>query len=1232
MRLKRLETFGFKSFADRMAFDFEEGITAVIGPNGCGKSNIVDSIKWVIGEQSAKALRGEDMTDVIFNGCATRRGMAFAEVTLVLDQVGVQLGMQSDEVALTRRLTRDGTSSYFLNGKPCRLKDIKELFMDTGVGTAAYSVIEQGRVGFILESNTKDRRIILEEAAGISRYKARRKVALRKLERVELDLQRIGEVLGEVKRRVKAVSRQAQAALRFKELTEQVRELRMAFALEEFGRLSGEIKEHTTRVDELNANSAEVAARLGELEAALSTADIRLVQLENDIRAQEQLRADAQSRRDVADTKAKDAKYRLVEIDQQEIDDKQALTTLATKIETLTAEHAQAEKTMASVETGGEGDTTLNTALTSKRDELDAAMAAVDSLVAEIEDAKAKQVECLREISRIQAEQGRVESARNATSERRKRLEDRTGGQTESLIQARSSEEKAQSALGELIAGAAALHTKLDEHIRARETALAEGNRLDNELNEIRHQEARAETGMRMMQEQEKRAEGVFRGVKDVLQQMDKFPGIIGMVADLCRVPDDYVIAIETALGGQAQNIITQTQEAARDAIHFLKKERRGRATFLPLDDIRGEERVDQRLIKEPGVVGVASRLIEYDEQYRNAFEHLLGNVLIVETLDHAIQLRRNHRLSCRLVTIDGDVVNAGGAMTGGRQHGGDNGGLVSRKNEIRKLEEQLTELVTRKQQTGTERDKAKKEAFERSMRVEETRREIQQADRNVGEAKAELMKAERDRLHLEDATSSFGAELQEIATEISNIETEARDLLGQHEWFSALGRKLEENIASMQTTLDGKAAHRNHIQDEVSNLRVSVATTHERQEAVRNHLSHLVRSLQELEDQKSERERRLAGLDTKRAELRQILEENAKAFDVESKAVASMAEALDKLIKDRDNTRNSVESERQESRALNTRQRGLESERNQLEVKISEAKVRIEGLSQRIMDDFQLDLEEAFGNYERPADLDWPKLRDELAKTEKELASLGPVNLAAIDELEEVQARETFLDQQFKDLTHAQNKLREIIEQINDISRKLFEQTYRDVRKNFQDLFRKLFGGGKADLVLEKPEPWEETLPDGQVIKHKAPPLDVLEAGLEIVAQPPGKNPKIITQLSGGEKALTAIALLFAVYQTKPSPFCILDEVDAPLDEANVDVYCNMLREFVKDSQFIVITHKKRTMQRVDAIYGITQNEPGVSTKISVKFEDISKIGDTEGAEGELMPTVHGAGPFSAK
>lgn len=1222
MRLKRLETFGFKSFADRMSFDFESGITAVIGPNGCGKSNIVDSIKWVIGEQSAKALRGEDMTDVIFNGCSSRRPMAFAEVTLVLDQLGGTLGIDGEEVGLTRRLSRDGQSTYYLNGKPCRLKDIKELFMDTGIGTAAYSVIEQGRVGFIVDANTKDRRAILEEAAGISRYKARRKVALRKLERVELDLQRIGEVLAEVRRRVRTVSKQAAAALRYRDLANQLRELRMAFALEEYGRLTGELKDLGSRGDELTNRGSEIAAKLGELEASLIDADTRLIALEAEARELESARGDAQSRRDVADAKAKDAKYRLVEVDQQEEQDRQALVVIGGKLEALQAEHARVEAQIAATqgEVGADQEASpLQLAYRAKRDALDQALAEADALIAEAESLKAKQVECLRELARIAAEKSRLDGGRTANSERRRRLEDRTGGQVGALDVARQTEAAAKAHLDGVIMAAADAHTKLDESIRARETALAEGNRLDAELNEIRHQEARAETGMRLLQEQERRAEGVFKGVKDVLQQMDKLPGIVGMVADLCRVKDPYVVAIETALGGQAQNVVTETQHAAKDAIDFLKRERRGRATFLPLDDIRGGERVPHQALREPGVIDVASALIEFEPAHRNVFEFLLGNVLIVETLDHAIAVRRKHRPNCRMVTLEGDVINPGGAMTGGRQQGGDGGGIVSRKNEIRSLEEQVKELLGRKQKIGAARDAAKKQAFDLSMAVEEVRRAIQAADRAAGEAKAQLMKAERDRIHLEESTSSFGVELEEIAAEMAKIESEAKELAGQEEWFGAVNAKLTKELEEVSGYLAAKAEQRNRIQEEVSNLRVDLATTAERQEALRNQLGHIVRQLQEQEDARDERERRLATAGAKREELSATRTENARIYAEAADEFNRLAERLSAALAERDQLRNGTEERRQQVRSLQSQQRSTDQERQQVELKAGEAKVRLEGIVARVLEEYQLDLGEAFANYVRPADLDWPKLRKQLADTEKELNEIGPVNLAAIDELEEVQAREQFLDKQFNDLSNAATKLGEIIEHINDVSRSLFLDTYKEVRANFQVLFRKLFGGGKADLVLEQTEVDAE----GKTIK-----IDILEAGIEILAQPPGKHPKVISQLSGGEKALTAIALLFAVYQTKPSPFCILDEVDAPLDDSNTDVYCNMLREFVKDSQFIVITHNKNTMKHADAIYGITQNEPGVSTKVSVKFEQV------EAGELDLTPVAgaaKGKGPFEA-
>jgi len=1219
MRLKRLETYGFKSFADRMTFDFEDGITAIIGPNGCGKSNVVDAIKWVIGEQSAKALRGSEMTDVIFNGCASRRPMAFSEVTLVLDQIGESFGLASEEAAITRRLMRDGTSGYYLNGKPCRLKDIKELFMDTGMGTSAYAVIEQGRIGFIVDANTKDRRAILEEAAGISRYKARRKVALRKLERVELDLQRIGEVLTEVRRRVRTVSKQAEAALLYRELSTRLRDLRMAFALEEFGRLHGDITGASTRLEALVNTGAELSATVAKLEAALADHDVRIVELEALGRELETQRGDVQSRRDVADARSKDAKYRLVEIDQHEKDDRQALTTIGAKLEALRGEHDRTEGLIASAEGTSNEDveeSPLSASYRTKRAELDAVLLEADQLIDQVEQLKSKQVECLRDLSRIGAERNRLEHSRQATEERRKRLEDRSGGQTGAVDGARIAEQAAQAKLDGLMHAAVDNHTLLDTQIRAREEALNDANRLDSELNEIRHQDARADTSLRLLQEQERRSEGVFRGVKDIVAAKERFPGVIGMVADLCRVKDPYVVAIEVALGGQAQHLVTETQAAAKHAIDFLKREKRGRATFLPLDDVRGDERVDQRLLREPGVIGVASRLIDYDDRYRDIFEFLLGNVVIVETLDDAIALRRAHRPRCRLITVEGDVINPGGAMTGGRSHGAEGGGVVSRKNEIKALIEQVADLAQRKQTAGVARDAAKKMAFETALTVEETRKKIQQIDRAVGEAKGEWSKCERDRSHLEESVSSFGIELEEIGGEIAKIEAEAKELHGQEEWFTAVHTKLTSEIEQVSSRLHATGERRNRIQDDVNNLRVDLATSQERQDALRNQLGHLVRQIQEQEDALEERQRRLSSLDTKRTELQQALTENSQAYAEACELFIQLAEKLRATLGERDQLRDATEGNRQALRKAQSRLRECDADKAQVELKQGEARVRLEGLTTRIAEEYQLDLAEAHTNYVRPEDLDWPALRRELSETEKELTAIGPVNLAAIDELEEVQAREQFLDRQFNDLTNAAAKLREIIDHINGISRKMFEDTYKQVRANFQDLFRKLFGGGKADLVLET----IEKQADGTTIK-----VDLLEAGIEIVASPPGKQPKVISQLSGGEKALTAIALLFAVYRTKPSPFCILDEVDAPLDDSNTDIYCHMVREFVHDSQFIVITHNKNTMKHADAIYGITQNEPGVSTKVSVKFEEV------EAGHLDLTPVGSGGkGPFA--
>ncbi len=1202
MRLKRLETYGFKSFADRMVFDFEDGITAIIGPNGSGKSNVVDAIKWVIGEQSAKSLRGNEMADVIFSGCASRRPMALAEVTLVLDGIGLAKGLPEDEIGLTRRLTGDGHSSYYINGKQVRLRDIRELLMDTGMGTSAYAVIEQGRISFILEASAKDRRAILEEAAGISRYKAHRRQAARRLERSRLDCERIGQVLAEVEKRLRTVTRQAESARRYKELEARLRDLRMVFALEEWGRLTDEGAGLEERRQELSQTEAGLTAGLADLDVELTEGETSLTAFEDELLQAEQGRADAQSARDVAASRIRDAEARLVELEGQEAEDSAGITAAEARIEALTAERREAEAALAA--TDSEGDDRAAQLYEAKRSELEACAAELAEATAGDEEFENQRVECLQELSRIEAERKRLTTARSGLGERRHRLEQRRAEHGRALLDSDATEEECRAQVGRLESELEAVQTGLADRIRAREGFQAAVTGCEHDLHELDKRIGQAEVRRNLLNQYEERAEGIYRGVRSVLEQGERLPGILGLVADHCRVPAPYETAIEYALGGAAQNLIAETAEAAEQAIAWLREGRRGRATFLPLDEVE-PRRLDPAIYAgAEGVVGVAHELIGYEERFAPVFRHLLGNILVLEDLERAVALRRSG-LRARMVTLAGDIVTPGGAMTGGQRGGDAGGGIVSRKNEIARLGEELSGLEARRQELARALDAAREEAFTGATAVEEQRRTLAGVEQRLAQARTAQAKAEQDSQHRREAAAGFEREAGEIEQELLGVENEEIDLGGQREWFTAMRERLDQQLQARRSAIASLHERRDRLQEEVGNLRVDMATSEERRESVQNHLAHLGAAVTGAEKDLAERRDRLASLGERHEALRAQLAEDREAHAVDAAGFEHLAAGLQKTAGQRDALRDTIEGQRAEVRRRNGQLRTVEGQLQELALKLNEIAVRKEDMRQRILEDFALDLAEAFANWERPADLNLPTVRRELDETETAIKRLGSVNLTAIDELEVVKAREEFLSRQYHDLTEAADRLDQIITGIDDTCRKLFRDTYRSVRTNFQELFRKLFGGGRADLVLETAE--------GE---------DILEAGIEIIAQPPAKQPKSISLLSGGEKALSAIALLFAVYRSKPSPFCVLDEVDAPLDESNTDIYCHMLREFCEHSQFLVITHNKRSMQYADALYGITHAEPGVSTKISVKLQELD--GATDPVE-----TMQHQGPY---
>ena len=963
------------------------------------------------------------------------------------------------------------------------------------------------------------------------------------------------------------------------------------------------MREHITK---LSDDESGLASRLGELEANLIEADTSLVSMEQEIRAKEEERAAVRSRRDVAAAKIKDGEIRLKEIDEQRKNDEQGLSGVDDRVNHIQEDIARTEEQLSHI--GGEDSKdSLAQLYRSRQEQLDALIAQIDGIIETIEKHKGEDVQILSTLARTEAEQSRLATSRDALQARRERLEGNHRNHGDSLSAAKEVEEATHKQVAEANAAVTAAHNKLDDLIREREEATSAAEAIDSDLNNLRHKHGQAETRFKLLSDYERRNDGISGGARGVLQQMDRFQGIAGIVADLFTVSQDHELALETALGPQAQNIVTETQESAKEAIDFLKRERRGRATFLPLDGIQTRRPIDKSILKLDGVVGAANQLIEFDKKYKSIFEYLLGNILIVQTIEHAINIRRYQRdMYCRMVTLDGEVINPGGAMTGGRYKGNQNLGLVSRKNELRRLEEQLDKLNAEADALGAERETKKKHAFDLTVTVEKQRKDIQQVEHHLSECKAQLMKTERDRLHAEELTNSFHGDLEEISMELKQLEEEDSELQAKHAEAKIEKERLERLLSEQQKVLHGLAEDRDRQQEDVNNIRVDLATTEERRESLRNHISHLRRQIQEIEDQQQERQQRITAFTERRKEIESDIAENTNSHETDAAAFETLSASVDNLIKQRDQLRNSVEEQRQEERKLSAERRNIEHERQNREMKAQEHTLRCQSIGERILDEYDIDLAEAYKNWERPEDIDWDALEKQLRQTEREFNNIGPVNLAAIDELREIEAREQFLSQQLTDLQAAAEKIQTIITDLDETSRRLFTATYKEVRKNFQELFRMLFNGGKADMVLEK---------DAE---------DILEAGIDIIAQPPAKQPKSISLLSGGEKALTAIALIFAVYKTKPSPFCILDEVDAPLDESNTDVFSGMVRNFCDTSQFIVITHNKRTMQYSDAVYGITHAEPGVSTKISVKLDEIE---DSK----ELLETAQGRGPFAS-
>ncbi|MFQ5956274.1 MAG: chromosome segregation protein SMC [Candidatus Brocadiales bacterium] len=1182
MQLSKLELYGFKSFADKTHFDFGPGTTVIVGPNGCGKSNVVDAVKWVLGEQGTKTLRASDMIDVIFGGNSNRPSQGYAEVSAtILNHKGL-LPVEYQEVCITRRLYNSGESEYYLNKQLCRLKDIKELLMDTGLGTNCYSLIEQGEVDVLLQANAQERRAVFEEAAGISKFKSKKKAAISKLEKTEQNLLRLGDIIEEVQKQLRSVKLQAAKARRYKEYTERLKELKIQWSLKTFLELATKQQEVFSRMSAISECSKDICSQKESLEQEkmgleekLTRIGEHLSQLHTELVT---LNGQITSSRD----KISLGTQRIQELEFQRTKVIQHIEALEEKVEEAKKRRLAASRELA--ETTQEI-TTLQETLDQQNTELDEVNQASRELQEEIERKKSQVIDALKHQSRLQNDIDFTNHERQSLLNKRIRLE----GHLTSMAQEMERLHLERKATGEkkdrIDTEIQNLEGELAELASREESLRGEVSSVDKALFDKRSLLTAKQSRQEVLKDLEMRALGVDMGTQTVLEESNNYngnslPGICGIVANMLKVDLPHALAIEAALGPKVQAVITQTTQNAVQALSHLENTQKGRATFMPMDSPESEQN-GPLITSEEGVVSRAIDLVNPNETYMPVVRKLLYNTIVVRELSHALEISRKYP-EARLVTLKGEIIEPDGSIAGGATKG--QPGLISRRSELEAIEHEIAHISSEIEATELARGELQKKEKELEGLAEELKKRLGDSqmarlsiEKDIHEQDIKLKALEEEK----DVNSAEVAETNRLLEQLSSKEnTLKRDL----EEALSNSKQLEDEIQTVTERLLEKQSLRDALEARLTELKVTLASKQEKKYGLSETLAHLEESAQEAqrelnlniqekescEEKKIETQRNIDTLEALTRELEEkktVLQSEQAAKEEEEKNVHDEFAPLAAKIQEKD----------QEYSAL---QEGLQ----ELRLKEKEFEIKRADLEERVREEFQVQISEI-----EAEEIDWTTASQEMEELRRKIERIGNVNLEALEEQEQLEIRERFLLNQQDDLTKAKNSLSDIIRKINQTCRELFEKSFEEIQENFNTMFRKLFGGGKAHIYLEEG-------------------MDILDAGIEIVAQPPGKDLRSISLLSGGEKSMTAVALLFAIFQTKPSPFCILDEVDAALDESNIARFAHVVQEFTENSQFIIITHNKRTMGTADMLYGITMQESGISKKVAVKLEEIER------------------------
>ncbi len=1197
MQLASLELFGFKSFAKRTRFDFGSGVTIIVGPNGCGKSNVVDSLKWVLGEQSAKSLRGSEMMDVIFNGSKNRKPLGFSEASLSFRGCRGEIHPDLDTITVTRKLYRSGESEYQINKKPCRLKDIRELFMDTGVGMKAYSIIEQGKIDAMLQSTGAERRLIFDEAAGISKYKARKKETLRRLERTEQNLVIIDTTLEEVGKRLRSLKIQAGRARKFIAYRDELRKYRIAQALHKYHgfrqeqvRVSGEVVMAENEKEKLGADRAKAEADLSVLEENLHDHEEKHRAASGEAeRLAHQVDADGRRKEDL--------EKHLKDLGQEEVRLQGGIAECLRRIEKaredLSGSEARHRAAREEEQTLARHLQETETSLESIRRALAEIDREVESLKAEALDNEAAKAKEKSRIGRIEEDLVRLGKERAGAEASLREL----GAQRD---HARGEIERLKGEIRELeatIAGSRkALQEVQEELHRHKERAAL----LEKEAGALAERKVSVSSRIDVLQKYKDRLEGVGEGASRVLREAREHPesllGLVGLLGDRIRVQPRYVKALEAALSDLSGAVVVEDFETALEALEFLRESDKGRGRFL-LRPGEAPERIPPERYRYPGVVGRAADLVDAPDADRDLVERILGRLLVVDSLDVAVGLQDLLGGTFSFATLAGEVVDPGLMLSGGAALKG----RISHAAELEELQGEAGRIDVKADEVRRQR-----EALGKSMgAVEEKEGALRH---QIYDVHHEIVARQKHAQGIEEQGGDLDRQIEALAAECDRIrsdqevrEREAadarealQDLRGRGE---DIGGKIEEREAEREKGEGRRAESERRYND----LRIEHRGVTERVGFLQEEVDRIRSEIQGREEEYRDTVVRIEENAARREALTEEIADLEKSVVETTRQLGAVREEAGRLQTACDGLQQDVSLKKGEVRTLRESEEEVASRLGDLSLKEREFHIRVEEIVSRTAEELSVVLPDLYEEFDDEA-CDWAEIETKVVEFKEKIDRLGNVNLDAIEECDEEEARFKYLEEQKTDLVRAKEQLSAVIRKIDRKSKEMFLKTFSDIRESFKVLFRKLFGGGKADIFLQDEN-------------------DVLESPVEVMAQPKDKKPSSISLLSGGEKVMTCIALLFSIFKAKPSPFCILDEVDAALDEGNIDRFVGMLDEFVKGSQFIIISHNKKTMMVGDAIFGVTMQEAGVSKKVSLKIEEANRVIDEAEAEAKQKP-----------